>query len=46
MRSRRLKEMSYLKVILIGPVPQTIHLRGTAIVARWHNIFTVVPWVP
>jgi hypothetical protein len=46
MKSWRRKEMSYLKVTLIWPVPQTIHLRGTAIVARWHNIFTIVPRAP
>lgn len=39
LRSRRLKGDSYLKVTLIWPVPQTIHLWVATIVARWHNIY-------
>lgn len=39
LKNRRLKGDSYLKVTLISPVPQTIHFRVTAIVARWHNIY-------
>lgn len=38
---------SYLKVTLIKPILQIIHLQVTAIVARWHNIYYCdVLWAP